>query len=209
MRSEEILKWVVGPNVLDVGCAGHKPAPASPYWLHGRLRQKFPEVVGIDLSSENIGRLRELGFANLHVQSAEDFSFGRKFDTIVAGELIEHLSSPGRFLEACAKHLSRGGRVIVSTPYAFALEYILYALFKFPRTCENGEHAMWFCPSTLTELSRRHGFKVRHWELIEDYELDNPSRLYRLFARIVTTVGRLLIPARLRRNTMLFLLEFP
>ena len=38
MRTEKIVTWTRGPDVLDVGCAGHKIEIGSPYWLHGRLR---------------------------------------------------------------------------------------------------------------------------------------------------------------------------
>jgi len=52
----------------------------------------------------------------------------------------------------------------------------------------------------------RFGLKVVHWELIEDYELDNPSWKYRCFVRFVSWF-RWLIPGRLRANAMLFILE--
>jgi 2-polyprenyl-3-methyl-5-hydroxy-6-metoxy-1,4-benzoquinol methylase len=207
MRSDEIVKVVNGPDILDIGCAGHIPKPQSPYWLHGRLLAKFSSVVGIDLNAENIQKLREMGYENLFVASAEDFVLNTKFDSIVAGELIEHLSNPGAFLESCRNHLKNGGRVVLSTPYAFSLLYMLYAFLKYPNTCQNDEHASWFCPKTLNGLATRYGFRVTHWELIEDYEFDNSSKLYLMFARFITTVGRLLIPGRLRKNTMVFVLE--
>jgi len=204
MRTEHILRNVVGSDVLDVGCAGHVPKPGSPYWLHGRLREKFQSLAGIDLNAENIQRLKDSGYENVHVASAEDFDLGKKFDTIVAGELIEHLSNPGLFFSRCHQHLKAGGRLVISTPYAFALLYVLYAFIKFPKTCQNDQHSVWFCPETLAELASRHGFSVVQWELIEDYEFDNPSLSYRIFARMVTTVGRVLLPARLRKNDMIF-----
>jgi SAM-dependent methyltransferase len=204
MRSDDILNKVFGPDVLDVGCAGHIPKPGSAYWLHGRLREKFPSLVGIDLNEGNIQHLRDLGYGNIFVASAEDFSLNTKFDTIVAGELIEHLSNPGLFFERCHAHLNLNGRLVISTPYAYALLYMLYAFMKYPKTCQNDEHTVWFCPATISELATRYGFKVASWELIEDYELDNPSALYRFFARFITTVGRFLLPTRLRKNCMLF-----
>ena len=203
-RSEQILNQVVGPNILDVGCAGHIPKPGSPYWLHGRLREKFPVVTGIDVNVGNIEKLTQMGYTNIHIASAEDFDLNTTFDTIVAGELIEHLSNPGLFFKQCKEHLKPHGRVVVTTPYAFALLYTLYALIKFPRTCQNDEHAVWFCPKTLTELASRNGFRVEHWNLIEDYEFDNPSLSYRLFARMITSIGRFLLPGHLRKNNMLF-----
>lgn len=208
IRSETIIKHVIGPDVLDIGCAGHKVTPDSPYWLHGRLREKFPSIFGLDYSAENIKTMIDLGFENIFVGNAEEFIFDKKFDTIVAGELIEHLSNPGDFMQSCANHLKPGGRLVLTTPYAFSLLYILYAFLKFPKTCENDEHSIWFCPQTLGELAGRSGFNIMFWELIEDYEFDNPSFLYRLFARFVTSVGRLLLPKRLRHNVILCVLQW-
>ena len=115
MRAEHIIKYVKGPCVLDVGCTGHIVEPDSPYWLHGQLRKHFPNVVGIDISADNVERLKKLGYENVYVASAEQFTLNQKFNTIVAGELIEHLSNPGLFLERAKEHLAPGGRIVITT----------------------------------------------------------------------------------------------
>ncbi len=204
MRTDEILKWVKGPKVLDVGCTSHEVEPGSPYWLHGRLRSRF-EVTGIDISEENIASLRRQGYERLHVASAEEFALNERFDTVVAGELIEHLSNPGRFLARAREHLGENGRLVLTTPYVFSLMYACYAFFRYPNTCENQQHACWFCLRTLRELASRAGFKVVHEELIEDYRPDAPFLLYRVFVFLIRTIGRLL-PARMRKNAMLLVL---
>jgi 2-polyprenyl-3-methyl-5-hydroxy-6-metoxy-1,4-benzoquinol methylase len=206
LRSELILDWIQGPRVLDVGCAAHVPEPGNPYWVHGRLRERFPEVVGIDINEENIKLLKSRGFSNIFVASAESFALDGKFNTIFSGELIEHLSNPGLFLDRTRDHLAPGGRVVLTTPNPFSLLYSMYAFMKYPKTCKNLEHTCWFCVQTLTELTRRAGLKVIHWELIEDYRLDDPSWLYRSFVRLMTFF-RWVIPKRLKNNTMLFVLE--
>jgi SAM-dependent methyltransferase len=206
LRAESILGWVRGPNVLDVGCAAHVPEPGNPYWIHGWLRDKFPGVAGIDISEKNIEFLRQRGFGNLHVASAETFELADRYNTIFSGELIEHLANPGAFLARAREHLSADGRIVLTTPYPFALLYQAYAFLKYPKTCQNLEHTCWFCPQTLTVLAEREGLRVIHWELIEDYRLDDPSWKYRMFVRLVR-IFRLLIPRRVRNNTMLFVLE--
>jgi SAM-dependent methyltransferase len=204
LRSDEILKWVKGPKVLDIGCTSHKIEIESPGWLHGRLRERFPDVVGIDISRENVESLRKAGFTNLSVQSAESFELQDKFDTVIAGELIEHLANPGMFLQQAQRHLKDGGAVVLTTPNPFSVAYFLYAFLKFPRTCQNLEHTCWFCPRTMTELAKRAGFKVSHFELIDDYDPDNCSFLYRQFGRLMKLSSPVL-PERLKK-TMLFVL---
>jgi len=205
-RADTIIGWIRGPNVLDVGCAGHVPEPGNPYWVHGRLREKFPDVAGLDLSEKNIEFLRQRGFGNLLVGSAETFSLERKFNTVFSGELIEHLANPGEFLTRAREHLVPGGRIVLTTPYPFALMYQVYAFINYPRTCQNLEHTCWFCPQTMTVLAERLGLKVVHWELIEDYRLDVPSWKYRTFVQFVR-LFHWFIPKRVRNNRMLFVLE--
>ncbi len=206
-RAEHILELVVGPDVLDVGCAGHVIKTGSPYWLHGMLRHQFPSLAGIDINADNVAQMLSAGFGNISVASAEDFHMEKQFDTIVAGEVIEHLSNPGLFLSRCRGHLKPGGRIVLTTPYAFSLLYIAYALKNYPNTCQNDEHTIWFCPKTIAELATREGLRIKQWKLIEDYEFENPSWPYRLFVRAITTVGRLMLPSRLRSNCMLLVLE--
>ncbi|HXX93563.1 MAG TPA: class I SAM-dependent methyltransferase [Planctomycetota bacterium] len=206
LRAELVLGWVRGPSVLDVGCAAHVPEPGSPYWVHGRLREKFPQVSGLDISERNIDFLRQRGFDNLFVANAETFTLPGKFDTVFSGELIEHLSNPAAFLDRAKHHLAEGGRVVLTTPYPFALLYQAYAFMKFPKTCQNPEHTCWFCPQTLTVLAERVGMRVVHWELVEDYRLDDPSWKYRMFVRLVRWF-RWLIPRRIRNNTLVCVLE--
>ena len=205
-REEEILNWVKGPNILDVGCTDHVVRGGSVYWLHKYLSDRFPNTVGIDISESNLEQMRSLGYKNLFNMDAESFSFDQRFDTIVAGELIEHLSNPGKFLEQAHTHLSSNGRLIITTQYPFTLLHILYAYLKYPKTCQNPEHTCWFCVENMKNLVARHGFKEYHFDLLMDYRLDNSSWKFRLFARLLIAL-RFFIPKNMRSNTMLFVLE--
>jgi len=203
-RVELILSLVNGPDVLDVGCAGHVPAPGHPGWLHGRLRESF-NVIGIDISEANLARLKGTGYSKLHVQSAETFSLAQKFDTIVAGEVIEHTANPGQFFERARQHLKPGGQLIISTPNVFSIMYYAYALGRYPKTCQNGEHCMWYCLATLSELAGRYGFTVSQVFHVKDYEPGVESRLYHAFWRISALISPFL-PHRILSNTMVFVL---
>ncbi|MEO8050026.1 MAG: methyltransferase domain-containing protein [Acidobacteriota bacterium] len=207
MRSDDILDLVNGPAVLDIGCAGHHVRPDQPGWLHGKLREKF-QVTGIDISESNIAFMRSLGIDDVHVQSADSFALNRQFDTVVAGEVIEHLSNPGQFLARVRKHLVPGGRLVLSTPYGFSLMYSLYAANYFPKTCENAEHTCWFCPSTIQELARREGLVVEKWRLIDDYDPSVRSLKYRMYWKLVHTIGKLM-PKKFTKTTMLMVFKSP
>lgn len=201
-RIEKILRFAKGPAILDVGCVGGSLNEKSPYWLHRRLREVFPAVTGVDINAEAVMELQSKGYRVL-LQDAEKLVLRERFDSIIAGELMEHLSNPGRFLEVAKQHLKREGRLIVTTPYPFSALNFVYALLKFPKTCSNKEHTVWFCPSTLRELARRYGYKVVHLELVEDYYSGVPSLFYNVFKKFIKP----LLPRRLRCNAMLAILE--
>ena len=201
-RIEAILNWVEGPRVLDVGCAGQTIEDGSPYWLHGRLRELPIEVVGIDGSAEKVSELHSRGFEGVELQDAEEMKLPGTYNTIVAGELIEHLPNPGKFLARCKDHMPMNGRLIITTPYPFSLPHSLYALVKFPDTVQNDEHTCWFCPKTLRGLASRFGLRVEYFSLVEDYRPDVGSLRYRIFVRLISLFGWAL-PTRLRLNAML------
>jgi SAM-dependent methyltransferase len=204
-RAEQIMQWVEGPRVLDIGCAAHAMKFDDPHWLHGLLCKRFPDTAGLDIRPDLIEELRKLGYRNLYLDNAETFDLNLQFDSIVAGDIVEHLSNAGAFLDRAKKHLAPNGKLIITTPYPFSLFHTSYAFLKYPRITWNVEHTHWLCPQTLIELSRRAALRPVHWELILDYPLDDTSLAYRTFVKMLGLFGRL-IPERLRCSSMLFVL---
>ena len=75
-----------------------------------------------------------------------------------AGEIIEHLSCAGGFLDAARRHLEPGGRLVITTPNAFAVSNFVYRIGGRPRI--NKGHTCWYDEVTLSQLLRRHGYEV-------------------------------------------------
>jgi 2-polyprenyl-3-methyl-5-hydroxy-6-metoxy-1,4-benzoquinol methylase len=216
-RYEATLAWVKGSNVLDVGIAGQQdfhPELKSrenilddPAWMHGMLRKSATHVTGIDIDATTISHLESIGFSSVYCQSAEEFALSEgPFDTIVAGEIIEHISNPGKFLERARIHLRQEGRVVLTTPNPFSLLYFVRSLLRWPETSPNPEHVAWFCPGTLQVLASRAGFRVSKVVAIEDYDPGAARGRYGLFQTLVR-VFRPIIPDRLRCNSVLYVLE--
>lgn len=203
-RVHAVLARTKGPKVLDIGCSGQAGLRSdldSPWWLHGALHQHFPDVWGLEFVESNVQALHDAGYEKVVQGDAQNIDLEMTFDTIVAGELIEHLTDPGRFLHSVRKHLNPGGRLVLTTPYAFSLVAVVYAWLKYPRTCSNEEHTLWLCPTTLERLLSMCGFRLVSLDLIEDYRPDLPSKTYRFLLPAFLALRRL-IPFRLRGNTM-------
>ncbi len=207
-RVQSILDEVRGRHILHVGCVGEVPRSKveEKHSMHLQLCRAFPqaETIGIDTNHAGLREMKQKGL-NVLLGDAENLEFDALFDTIVAGELIEHLSNPGRFLEGCRKSLKPNGRVILSTPNPFSPMYSLMYLKNFTHAF-NPEHALWLCPQTLNQIAERCGFRVTKILFVDDLQPEIvSSRWYRAFSWAWKLI-RVLLPKRLR-NTIVAVLE--
>lgn len=151
--------------VLDVGCVNHDADRAGDRnWLHKHLYAVASRVVGIDILEDDIEALQHQGY-DARVADAETFTLDREFDAIVAGEIIEHLSNPGAFLDTAHDHLTADGRLILTTPNPWGATYLKRLLLPGEVHC-NEEHTGWFDRRTLRQLVERHGFTIEEHEYI-------------------------------------------
>ena len=177
-RFAVIARYAAPPaEVLDLGCVDERAARRSGEdsaqradLLFRRIAELNPATLGVDRSAAGVAELQRAGFhavcADVHT-----LDLGRTFDTIVAGEIIEHLENPGQCLQALRRHLKPGGVLIVTTANPFyALQS--WKIWRHGRPRCNEGHVAWFDPLTLTELLRRTGFEPvegywvqprRHW----------------------------------------------
>ena len=153
--------------VLDVGFWGQATQYDSSRWPHSMLIHSAREVYGVDLEyDEHV--LHDL--SHYKKASAEDFDFGEtKFDVIFGGDVIEHLSNPGLFLDCSRKALKKGGVLIISTPNCFNLWNLISKLMRY-EPAVNNDHTCYFNEKTIQQLYLKNG-----WEIIEIlylYKLD-------------------------------------
>jgi len=151
--------------VLDVGFWGQGTDRHNPQWPHKLLKERVKDVYGLDLELEEPYR----SDAHYLRSSAENFSFPVSFDVIFAGDLIEHLSNPGMFLESCTRNLAHNGRVVLTTPNAFNLFNIAEKFSKREPTV-NKDHTCYFNSKTLKVLLEKNGFVVESIDYL--YALD-------------------------------------
>jgi 2-polyprenyl-3-methyl-5-hydroxy-6-metoxy-1,4-benzoquinol methylase len=156
-----------GKRVLHLGCVGFTDCPVDDKVRLAKesLHQKISAVsdcLGVDLDAETVRQMRERSiFSNIIVGNVEELGalpgLGL-FDVVVAGDIIEHLSNPGKMLDGIAPLLTPSGVLLVSTPNAMGL--LGFTRYLFGRFREGQQHVLCFNPITLQQILSRHGYKV-------------------------------------------------
>jgi SAM-dependent methyltransferase len=167
-NKEHLLLSLIDKNhiVLDVGFWGQGTDIDNPKWVHNILKTRARGVYGVDLSF-SIDRLEPQH--NYLMASAEDFNFDLDFDIIFAGDLIEHLSNPGLFLNACRRHLKPNGKLIITTPNCFNFFNLTEKISKYEPTT-NSDHTCYFNIRTLRQLLAKNNWRLVDFNYI--YSLD-------------------------------------
>lgn len=160
---QTIVNYIHDKTVLDVGCIddGTQDANQVRLWNHWFIVNIAREVIGIDIRSEPIRQLKEMGF-KVRIMDAQKIQFKNKFDVVFAGELIEHLSNPGLFLTSAARGLKKDGLIILSTPNPFSLNRlvrILQTLTNEPAV--NPDHTLYLSPQNIRTLAHKCGLRVK------------------------------------------------
>jgi SAM-dependent methyltransferase len=151
-RFDVVMPLIRGDAVLDIGCASRY---GKPDWLHGLMVKSFSEVVGIDINEETIAALRAEGF-DVQLADAQNFDLNRTFDTVFAGEIIEHLDNVHGFLTSVRRHLKPGGQLVLTTPNVFYVGGFIYRWGGHGQI--HPEHTCWFCEDTLRRVLGVNGY---------------------------------------------------
>lgn len=161
-------RQVAGESVIHLGFLDLdrvEDKTASGDWLHERLSRRAKRIVGIDLDAAGVAASRKHGYeayaCDLEDATAVTALRLDPVELIVAGELIEHLDCPGRFLDAVQPLLAPHGRLILTTPNATALTNVLVALGL--REWSSPHHVAMYSWRTIATLLERHGWRVQQF----------------------------------------------
>lgn len=155
---EAELKHCGARQVLDLGCGNGAFA--------GHLNDAGYEVTGLDHSSSGIARARRnhprLAFAQHDLMKPLAVEHMRKFDAVIAIEVIEHLMLPRQLMRAAVQALRPGGVFIVTTPYHGYLKNLALAITgamdEHWHPLRDYGHVKFFSRRTLTLLFEEFGF---------------------------------------------------
>ena len=184
-RFEVIERYIQRGEVLDLGCVDSRPARHTaeeriehkPNLLFRRMVELNKETLGIDIDQKGVEVLAGMGY-RVEAADVETMDLGRKFDAIVAGEIIEHLENPGRFLRNMRRHVKEDGVLIVSTPNPFYQGQV-WKIWRYGRPMVHEDHTNWQDPITMGELFRRTGF-----EMAEGYWVQPGRSMFKTWKRM-------------------------
>ncbi len=152
-KTIKIIKPFLKNNCLDVGCA------------NGLITNEINKIVptqGIDISNIAIKKAKKK-YPNIKFKhgSATKIPFkDNSFNTIFAGELIEHILDTHKMFTEFKRVLKPKGNLIIIAPEFDFIKNIIIALFFWEKIYNPlGEYVRFYSRKRLKELLRIMGFK--------------------------------------------------
>ena len=181
-REAYILQRCSGKRVLHIGCMDYsssgnwQASMESSEWLHSKIRRVAAESIGIDNAAEAVQLARSRhGMHDIYVADAEQLDTLKKgtFDVVIAGEILEHLHSPGSFLNSAHGVLRQDGSLIVTTINAFCLRRLVR--IPFGKESVHVDHVAYYSHRTLQCLAQ-----MCNYHVVEQaaYRLPNTKPLF-------------------------------
>lgn len=215
-KERALVEMAAGRKVLHLGCVGfadpalRAAAVASPeaaretarHSLHARLCE-VADVWGVDACEAGVAALQGIdGLGHLlagDVEELDRLPLDETFDLIVAGDILEHVSNPGRMLDGLKRFCRPDTRLVLTTPHAYGLPN--YLRFLAGRLDEGPEHVMIFGARHLRNLLERHGYRVLEVDSCHQPHARRGGRLFGL--------GRAFLRHRPRLGGTLFVVAVP
>ena len=201
-RWEFILPHVEKKSVLDIGPAelvGTLNQEKLDRWIHGKISDVAARLIGLEKNLEQVSILAGMGY-DIRGGDAEGFDLREQYDVVVAGELIEHLSNPGRFLDRVRKHLVEEGKLLLTTPNRYSI-LSLYSVIRSGNVPTYrkpiAKHVAFFDADSLSSLLKRHGFDNIQIDYCKWVGNPKPSRRIRWIVECANMYRPVLLPVLL------------
>jgi 2-polyprenyl-3-methyl-5-hydroxy-6-metoxy-1,4-benzoquinol methylase len=176
-------------NVLDIGCSTGVLANVL------KNINADAKITGIDISAK-AGEKAKLILENFYCLDLDNAvlpDFGKKFDLIILGDVLEHLKRPDNLLSNLKLILNEDGKIIISLPniaYITIRIKLLLGTFEYEDTgIMDRTHLRFFTQKTVKNLIVSSGYKIDKEIFILNRKLnffpDNkPNGLFNIFYRL-------------------------
>lgn len=171
-RVEFLTQICAGKKVLHLGCTNYpytKDSIANKMLLHFDLAKVAKEIYGFDGDQSGIDILKAAGVEKLFQVDLENLALvplEETFDVIIAGEIIEHLSNPGLFLNGIQRFMNGNSQLIITTINAYCVfRFLIYALRGKGGENEpvHPDHVAYYSYRTLSLILKRENLQVKEF----------------------------------------------
>ncbi len=201
-RLDTLKSYCTNKKVLHLGCTNYPYTQAaidSDTLLHFELEKLAGELYGFDFDQPSIDILqKDHDSKNIFwadIEHLENVDLDTTFDVIVAGEMIEHLNTPGLFLSGIKRYMDENTILIITTINAYCgMRFFQYGLTKRHGRNEpvHPDHVAYYSYATLTLLIKRHGLDVADFMF---YDLGSEHRpTTRAILKIINDVCVFFLP---------------
>ncbi len=166
LRFKQINKYIKGKEILDIG--------SKEGFVHSLLSRNNKEL--------KFQTLDNSGKADFNIDLDNPRKIEKKFDTIIAGEIIEHLESPINFIRYCKTLLKKGGRLIITTPNAIGIQYLINESWCVYYKDYRG-HTQTFTIPMLKRILTDEGFSIIKTDYINAFWINNPLQYLTLLVK--------------------------
>lgn len=145
-------------EILEVGC-GHG-------YLTYSLIKNGHKVIGVDISQEAINSAIS-NFGNIfYCSDIKSFikNTGRKFDCIVATEVIEHTKDPTEFINTCMEGLKNDGFLLLTTPSKDAFNGEMIWATDLPPV-----HTYWLSRKSIQKIAIKNNYRYNYISFTKYY----------------------------------------
>jgi len=157
---ERVARYVPGGDWLDIGVGNGSLLFTAAEWGFG--------AVGTDLRTENVTKLRNLGF-EAYSDDIENIGAVERFSVVSMADVLEHVPFPRRSLAAVHRMMRQGAALFVSMPNMDSIVWrALDGTGTNPYWGEL-EHYHNFTRARLVRLLESQGFKFAEYNISERY----------------------------------------
>lgn len=156
----------IGHNILDVGAGDG----TFSNFIKNKSKKYSIDALELSINAIKIGKqkYKSINFINQNLEQLDLKT--KKYDTVFAIEVVEHLLDIDTCLKNIHKVLNKNGYLCITTTDFNLLKKILLASFVWEKYFyPNNPHIRFFTKKSLIDICQKHGFKFVSYKWNKNY----------------------------------------